>query len=71
MSNYSDAELRELRLINQIVNETLFNMGIEPTNPKSFDELVASGDLKAAECYVTSKDMVDPGWLERATRDRS
>lgn len=67
MSKYSDAELSQLRLIDRLVREEMHRMGL-PANPKTFDELIASGALKAAECLVRSKDLVDPNWLERARR---
>lgn len=68
MSNYSDAELKEVRLIDKLVCEALQRLGLSGSN-RSIDELIASGEFKAAECLVRSKDMVTPGWLERARSD--
>ncbi len=59
--------LKEARLIDELVRASLQRLGIPMKNTKSFDELVASGELKAAECHVLSRDIIDPGWLERAT----
>ena len=67
MSNYTDAELSEIRLIFEQVNAVMKQLGIPPCNDKSADELIASGEFQAARCFVQSKDMVTPGWLERAS----
>lgn len=61
--------LREARLIDELVRASMKRLGIPMANTKSFDELVASGELKAAECHVLSRDMVTPGWLERARQN--
>lgn len=61
--------LSEARQIDELVRAAMLRLGIPITNTKSFDELVASGELKAAECHVASKNLVDPGWLERARRN--
>lgn len=58
--------LIEARQIDKLVRASMQRLGIPMINTKSFDELVASGELKATECYVLSRDMVDPDWLERA-----
>lgn len=67
MPPYSDAELRELRIIHQLACEAMARLGVPPANTKSFDELIASGDWQAAECLVQSRELVTPGWLERSS----
>lgn len=65
MPGSGDAEwLERARIIDQLVRAELRRQGL-PTHPKSFDELVASGELQAAECRVMSLNMVTRGWLER------
>ena len=65
MPSERDAQwLTEARLIDRLVREELQRRGIPLANTKSFDELVASGELKAAECHVLSRDMVKPGWRD-------
>lgn len=71
MANYSDAELQKIRMLDELVRAAMHRLGIPITNTKPFDELVASGELKAAECRVRSKDMVTPGWMERATAEKN
>ena len=56
--------LREARQVDELVRAAMHRLGIPITNTKSFDELVASGELKAAECLVRSKEMVTPGWSD-------
>ena len=69
LSDKVPAWISEARLVDELVPAAMHRLDIPVTNTKPFDELVASGELKAAECRVMRKSMVDPDWLERATRN--